>query len=144
MSVARFWRETPRRYNLGASTCTECNTVFFPPRAVCPHCEVHRKSLAKVQPCQLSGEGEVIAHTVVHEGAAGFEMQVPYALALVRMVEGPILTAQIVDIEPRSVVNGMRVKAAFRKLKEEGPGGVIHYGYKFSPIVERAAPVSKP
>jgi len=134
MSVARFWRETPRRYNLGGSKCTVCGTVYFPPRAVCPVCTSHRQSIEKMVPFQLSGEGEVISYTVVHDGAEGFDMQVPYALALVRTPEGPVLTGQVVDIEPEAVTIGLKVRATFRKLREEGASGVIHYGYKFTPL----------
>jgi uncharacterized protein len=133
MSVARFWRETPRRYNLGGSKCTVCGTVYFPPRAVCPECTHHRQSIEKMSPFQLSGEGEVISYTVVHEAAEGFEMQVPYALALVKTLEGPVLTGQVVDIDPAEVKVGLKVRAMFRKLREEGKAGVIHYGYKFAP-----------
>ena len=134
MSVARFWRETPRRYNLGGSKCTTCGTVYFPPRAVCPECTSHRQSIEKMVPFQLSGEGEVISFTVVHDAAEGFDMQVPYALGLVRTPEGPVLTGQIVDIEPGDVRIGLKVRATFRKLREEGASGVIHYGYKFTPL----------
>ena len=28
---------------------------------------------------------------------------------------------------------GMKVKTTLRKLGEDGPAGVIHYGYKFVP-----------
>ena len=133
MAIARFWRETPRRYNLGGSRCTVCRTVYFPPRAVCPTCSKHRQSLGKLEPFHLSGEGEVVTFTVVHEAAEGFEMQVPYVLALVRTVEGPHLTGQVVNVDPRSVAIGLKVRATFRKLREEGPAGVIHYGYKFAP-----------
>jgi len=134
MSVARFWRETPRRYNLGGSKCTVCGTVYFPPRAVCPVCTSHRQSIERMVPFQLSGEGEVISYTVVHDGAEGFDMQVPYALALVRTPEGPVLTGQVVDMEPEAVTIGLKVRATFRKLREEGASGVIHYGYKFTPL----------
>ena len=136
MSIARFWRETPRRYNLGGSKCTNCNTVYFPPRAVCPECTHHRQSLEKMEPFQLSGEGEVLSYSIVHEPAEGFEMQVPYALALVRTKEGPVLTGQVVDIETERVRIGLKVHATFRKLREEGKAGVIHYGYKFAPTEE--------
>jgi uncharacterized protein len=136
MSVARFWRETPRRYNLGGSKCSVCGTVYFPPRAVCPECTHHRASIEKMMPFQLSGEGEVFSYTVVHEAAEGFEMQVPYALALVKTVEGPVLTGQVVDIDPNEVRIGLKVRATFRKLREEGKAGVIHYGYKFTPKEE--------
>lgn len=133
MSIARFWRETPRRYNLGGSKCTMCNTVYFPPRSVCPTCAHHRESIGRMVPFQLSGDGEVFSFTVVHEAAEGFEMQVPYALALVRTVEGPTLTGQVVDLDPSEVRIGLKVRATFRKLREEGKAGVIHYGYKFTP-----------
>ena len=133
MSIARFWRETPRRYNLGGSKCSMCNTVYFPPRSVCPACTRHRQSIGKLVPFQLSGAGEVFSYTVVHEAAEGFEMQVPYVIALVRTDEGPVLTGQIVDIEPDGVRIGLRVHATFRKLRAEGAAGVIHYGYQFAP-----------
>jgi len=146
MSVARFWRETPRRYNLGGSRCPTCRTVYFPPRSVCPVCVKHRTTLGKLEPFQLSGEGEVVTFTLVHDAAEGFEMQVPYVLAIVRTVEGPLLTGQVVDIEPSGVDIGLKVHATFRKLREEGKAGVIHYGYKFAPMghaarTERQRPV---
>jgi hypothetical protein len=140
MSIARFWRETPRRYNLGGSQCTNCRTVYFPPRSVCPTCASHRQSLGKLVPFQLSGEGKVETFTVVHEAAEGFEMQVPYVLAIVRTPEGPMLTGQVVDIDPKAVEIGLEVRATFRKLREEGEAGVIHYGYKFAPMDEHHRP----
>jgi uncharacterized protein len=144
MSIARFWRETPRRYNLGGSRCTACGTVYFPPRPVCPECTHHRQSIEKMVPFQLSGAGEVVSYTVVHEAAEGFEMQVPYVLALVRTDEGPVLTGQVVDVEPGQVAIGLRVRATFRKLREEGRAGVIHYGYKFAPAEDPGGGPSAP
>lgn len=145
MSIARFWRETPRRYNLGASRCPECLTVYFPPRAVCPTCLVHRRSFGRMEPTQLSGEGEVFSFTVVHEAADGFEMQVPYVLALVRTREGPVLTGQVVDLRPDEVHIGLKVRATFRRLREEGSAGVIHYGYKFAPAAPAwSVPAERP
>ncbi len=136
MSIARFWRETPQRYNLGGARCPRCHTVYFPPRSVCPACAQHRQTLGHLEPFQLSGEGSVVSYTVVHDAAEGFEMQVPYILAIVRTVEGPQLTGQVVDVDPNEVAIGMRVRATFRKLREEGKAGVIHYGYKFAPAEE--------
>jgi uncharacterized OB-fold protein len=140
MSIARFWRETPQRYNLGGSRCANCSTVYFPPRSVCPSCAKHRQSLGRMEPFQLAGDGEVVTYTVVHEAAEGFEMQVPYVLAIVRTVEGPLLTGQIVDVDPNDLRIGLRVHATFRKLREEGKAGVIHYGYKFAPTLSTGRP----
>ena len=136
MTIARFWRETPRRYNLGGSQCSVCHTVYFPPRQVCPSCSMHRRSLGQMEPFQLSGDGKVVTYSVVHEPAQGFELQVPYVLAIVATTEGPWLTGQVVDVSPDEVRIGLRVHATFRKLREEGRAGVIHYGYKFAPTEE--------
>ncbi len=142
MAIARFWRETPRRYNLGGSRCTNCRTVYFPPRSVCPTCSKHRQSIGKLEPFQLSGEGEVVSYSVVHDAAEGFEMQVPYVVALVRTREGPTLTGQVVDIDPHTVQIGLKVRATFRKLREDGRAGVIHYGYKFAPAEDAGGPAA--
>lgn len=138
-TIARYWRETPRRYNLGGSRCQVCRTIYFPPRPVCPNCSTHRQSLGKMEPFQLSGEGEVYSFSIVHDAAEGFEMEVPYVLALVRTKEGPLLTGQVVDLTPDEVNIGLKVRATFRKLREEGKAGVIHYGYKFAPAEEGSA-----
>jgi uncharacterized OB-fold protein len=77
--------------------------------------------------------GEVYSYSLVHEAPAAFEMQKPYVVAMIKMDEGVMMTAQLTDCEPAEVQIGMRVKATLRKIGEEGPGGVIHYGYKFVP-----------
>jgi uncharacterized protein len=140
MAIARFWRETPRRYNLSGSKCTVCRSVYFPPRSVCPTCSMHRRSLGKMEPIQLSGDGEVVTFSIVHDAAEGFEMQVPYILAVVKTAEGPLLTGQVVDIDASEARIGLKVRATFRKLREEGKAGVIHYGYKFAPREEVGGP----
>ena len=68
------------------------------------------------------------------EPPRGFETQIPYIVGLIEMDEGVKLTAQIVDVEPKDVHIGMRVKDVFRKVREDGPAGVIHYSYKFAPV----------
>lgn len=132
MTIARFWRDNQTRYNLMATKCGNCGKVTFPPRNVCPVC--HRKSMGKMERFHLSGEGEVFSFTVVHDAPPAFEMQKPYVLAMVKMKEGVMLTSQIIDCDASEVKIGMKVKATLRKIGEEGPGGVIHYGYKFAPF----------
>lgn len=132
MSTARFWRENPSRYNLSASRCGVCGKVFFPPRDVCSTC--HRKSIGKMQPIRLSGEGEVHSFSVVHEAPSQYEMLKPYVVAMVRMDEGVMLTSQLIDVDPKEVAIGLRVRATLRRVGEDGPAGVIYYGYKFAPL----------
>ncbi len=132
MATARYWRENPSRYNLVASKCGVCGRVFLPPRAVCSNC--HRKSIGKMQPLQLKGEGEVFSFTTVYDAPSQFEMLKPYVMAMVKMDEGTMLTSQLIDADPEEIKIGMRVKATLRKVGEDGEAGVIYYGYKFKPI----------
>lgn len=132
MAVPRFWREQPQRYRLVASECGACQRVFFPPRSVCPHCR--RDSLGKIKPRQLSGRGKILTHTVVRQPGEGFEDQTPYVMAIVEAEEGCRVMAQIVDVEPDSVQEGLLVEACFRRIREDGRSGVIYYGYKFRPV----------
>lgn len=129
MGVARFWREIPQRYNIIANECGSCKQIFFPPKESCPDCR--RKSMGKMKDVKLSGKGEVVTYTIIHVGQEDFEEQVPYAIAIIKLDEGPKLTAQIVDCELDEVKIGMKVESTFRKIKQDGSTGAIYYGYKF-------------
>lgn len=130
MAVPRFWREIPNRYNLIGTKCGNCETVFFPPRYVCPKC----RRIGKLEPYQLKGKGKIVSYTVVHVPPNGFEIQTPYVIAIVELEEGPRVTGQITDCNPEDVKIGDEVEIAFRHMGEEGKDGIIYYGYKFKPI----------
>ena len=134
MHIARNWRVKKQRYSLRGEICHHCGSKVFPPRDVCPEC-----AQPAYDPLQLSGLGEVYSHTTVYEAPAGFQAQAPYSLALVRLEEGPMLTAQLTDVEPGEVHIGMPVEMVTRKLSVEGDEGLIQYGYKFRPRMEHQA-----
>jgi len=135
-TAPRFWRENPSRYNLAGFKCNSCGRTYFPPRAICPVC--HRKSVGKIEKVKLKGEGKIFSFTEVQEGLEELSMQRPYILAMVEMDEGAMVTGQIIDCEACDIDIGTRVRASLRKLSEEGPSGIIHYGYKFVPVREKA------
>ena len=99
---------------------------------MCPKC--HRNSLGKMEHTHLSGEGKVVTYTIIHSAQQGFEMQVPYVMAIIKLKEGIKLTGQIVDCEPEDIKMGMKVKSVLRRISEDGAAGTIHYGYKFIPL----------
>ena len=82
---------------------------------------------------KLSGLGEVVTYTVVRVPPEGFEREAPYVVAIIRLEEGPRITAQIVDCKPKDVKIGTKVKSVFRRVGGEGASGAIYYGYKFVP-----------
>jgi len=129
--VARFWREIPQRYNFIGNKCNSCNKIFFPPRESCPICR--RKSYGKMEDTKLNGIGEIVTYTIIHVAPENFEEQAPYPIAIVKLEEGPQVTAQIVDCPIDQIKIGMKVEATFRRIQEDGYTGAIYYGYKFKP-----------
>jgi len=121
------WRLLEQRYNLVGTQCKTCKTKFFPPRVLCPTCR--RKG--RIEEFRFSGEGEVFAHTTVHVPPAGFEFQKPYVLGIIKLREGPLLTAQIVDCRPEDARVGRQVRMVFRRIVSDKKDGVIKYSYKF-------------
>lgn len=134
-SVARFWREIPQRYNFIGNKCEVCDKVFFPPKEVCPYCR--RKSLGKMREFKLSGRGEILTYTIIYSAPEYFEGQTPYAVGIIKLEEGPCVTAQIVDCDLEDIKIGMKVQSTFRKIQQDGRTGAIYYGYKFKPMESR-------
>lgn len=91
------------------------------------------------QPYQLAGCGTVISYTIVTDAPEGFEDQSPYTLALVKLDDGPTVLAQLTDLEGPAEI-GMPVEMVTRKLRTDGKRGIIVYGYKFRPVLEREQP----
>ncbi|MGB6838906.1 MAG: Zn-ribbon domain-containing OB-fold protein [Microgenomates group bacterium] len=83
---------------------------------------------------QLSGLGEIYSFTTVYEAPAGYEEQAPYMIALIKLEEGPMITAQLTDFGNEKPEIGMPVEMVTRKLKSEGKRGMLVYGYKFRPL----------
>lgn len=101
----------------------------------------------------LSGKGEVYSYTTIFQrddAPEGFGNMTPYTVALVRLDEGPLVTAMMTDLDfqkPRVAVRpedqrvyiGQRVEAVTRRLfEDEGRGGdrkkgIIVYGYHARP-----------
>ena len=65
-----------------------------------------------------------------------FKSQVPYIMAYIALEEGDHILGQIVDCDPEDVEIDSKVEMVFRRLGQEGKSGTIHYGYKFSLVIE--------
>lgn len=128
MPSPRYWREIPSRYRLEAARCRSCGTVAYPTRRVCPKCRG-----TEWEKTALSWKGRVVTSTVVQVAPTEFQMEAPYAVAVIETPEGPRLMAQVVDCEPESVMPGMEVALVFRRLRTEGEGGILCYGFKAVP-----------
>lgn len=134
MNIAQHWRLQNQRYSMVGEVCNQCGTKLFPPRDVCPEC-----SKPAYEPFSFSGNGKVYSHATIYQAPAGFEEFVPYTVALIELEEGPLVTAQLTDVDQEEIEIGMPVEMVTRKLCEEGEDGLIVYGYKFRKRLQQPA-----
>lgn len=130
MEISRHWRIKQQRYGLVGEVCPHCEEKIFPPRDVCPNCAGEAKT-----PYVFSGRGEVYSYTTVYDAPEGYEGSSPYTVALIKLEEGPMVTAQLTDVENGAVTIGTPVEMVTRKLREDGERGMLVYGYKFRPVL---------
>ncbi len=131
MEIPRHWRLQKQRYGLVGEICPHCSAKIFPARDVCPECGGEAK-----EPFRFSGKGSVYSYTVMQYAPAGFERGLPYTIALVKLDEGPTVTAQLTDLGEKKVEIGMPVEMVTRRIKEDGDErGMLIYGYKFRPVM---------
>ncbi len=130
METSQHWRLRQQRYALVGEVCPHCTTKIFPPRDICPDCGEDARDLY-----QFSGRGEVYSHTTVYQAPSGHTEHAPYPVAIVRLEEGPLVTAQLTDIGDQPVEIGTQVEMVTRKLGADGERGMLVYGYKFRPTL---------
>ena len=86
----------------------------------------------------FAGKGTVYSFTTNVDAPEGYESQAPYIVAMIKLDEGPLVTAQLTDLDGPPEI-GMRVEMVTRKLRTDGDAGIIVYGYKFrSPLLPHA------
>jgi uncharacterized OB-fold protein len=129
MSLARAWREYPRRYRYEAAVCTKCGKWHFPARLICDACQ-GRKFETKA----MRRTGKIITHTIIRVAPKAFADQAPFAVAIVEMDDGPRLTTQVIEWQDGQLAIGQRVRLEFRKISADGDAGPINYGYKAVPV----------
>lgn len=123
MQLAKHWRLKGPRYRLAAVRHPETGAICFPPPA----------DAGDWDEVTLSGQGVVESFAAVGKAADGFTDGA--VMALVRLAEGPVITAQLSDVEYGDVTIGVPVEMVTRKLRDLGPEGLIVYGYKFRPLL---------
>jgi uncharacterized OB-fold protein len=131
MEVPRHWRLKQQRYGLVGEICPHCEAKIFPPRDVCPNCGEEAKTQYS-----FSGRGEIYSYTTIYEAPSGYDQNAPYTVALVKLEEGPLVTAQLTDLGEESVEIGTPVEMVTRRLRSDGDErGMLVYGYKFRPVL---------
>ena len=102
-----FWDGT-KAGELRLQRCNDCGHVYFPPRPVCPAC-----SSRNVADFAASGTGTLLSYVINYRRHPSFDG--PYAIALVKLDEGPTMMSNIVDCEqtPEALVLDMPLEVTF-------------------------------
>lgn len=127
MDLAKHWRQRAARYRLEGLRHRPSGEVRFPPEPA-----IGDRS-DEWEPYTLSGAGTIYSFSIVRQPPDGYEDQAPYMVALVKLAEGPVVTAQLTDCDPDQVAIDLPVEMVTRRLRDLGPDGLLIYGYKFRP-----------
>lgn len=130
MELPRFHRLQGPYYRLEGTRCRGCDARHFPPRRVCPGCRS-----TDLEGHRFSGRGTVWSATRVTQAPRAHANLAPYAVAMVRLLEGPLVTAQLADCGEEPLPAGTPVVMVTRKVRDAEEHGLIVYGYKFRPEV---------
>jgi uncharacterized OB-fold protein len=131
LRVPRLWREIPQSYRLEGVKCLSCGSIYFPIRPTCTKCKSKNLELTA-----LPRKGKILTFTIIRIATADHSIYVPYAVALIELENGIKIISQITDYNPEKLELGMPVEAVIRKHYTDGRNGLIHYGYKFRPIIK--------
>jgi uncharacterized OB-fold protein len=112
VTLKAFFEEA-RAGRLTAIRCGRCGELAIPPKEYCPRC--HERAW---EPVPLGGHGTIASFTVIRVPPRGHAAEAPYAVALVRLHEGPSLLGRIVEIPLEALRVGLPVR--FRPLVNEG------------------------
>ncbi len=113
-----------QEHRLMGTRCTHCGALYLPPRPLCPHCPE-----ASMEWVEFSGQGEVLAFSMIAIGLTamqemGYSREKPYCSAIVRLAEGPVISAQLLGVDtlhPETLRIGMPVRMTFvERGSEEG------------------------
>jgi uncharacterized OB-fold protein len=109
-----FW-EGLRCGKLLLERCLSCGSLRHPPSPMCPTC---RSFDATWEPA--TGEGTVNTFTVVHHPVHPLlESWVPYNVALVQLVEGPLIVSTVRVRAPDELVVGAQVTCSIEPISDD-------------------------
>jgi hypothetical protein len=104
-----------RRRELHVQRCRGCGELRFPPRERCSACWSKEADWVKV-----SGRGEVWSFNVMHQVYhPAFADEVPYAVVLVKLAEGPKILSNLLGVSPAEIRIGMPVRVVFEDVNDE-------------------------
>lgn len=94
--------------------------------------------MVMVEIMKFSGKGTVCSFAIIPSAEyapEGFTDYAPYAVAWVKLEEGPLVTAMLTDVDLKDIKIGMEVETVIRKKRDLGDRGMLVYGPSFRPPI---------
>lgn len=111
-----YW-DKAKEHELWLRHCNDCESSYFYPRDICPHCFSRNSSWI-----QSSGKGTVHTFAIVHTAPdPSFKNDVPYIVAIIDLDEGARMPTNLVGVEPDpdKISIGMKVQVTFDDVTAE-------------------------
>lgn len=123
-TIEKFFKFLRTGELMGAK-CDGCGNIMLPPRPICMKC-----GSRELQWIKLRDTGTVEALTIIYIAPSKFKEEAPYSLAVIKLDDGPKVTARLTGYELKEVSVGSRVEGdredwvkkgmlTFKPLKEE-------------------------
>jgi hypothetical protein len=109
-----FW-DGCREGELRLQRCAACAETYFPPRAFCPKC-----ASREVEVVKASGRGVLWSYVINHRPRPDMGTE-PYAIAVVKLEEGPTMMTNIVGCPqtPEALQLDMPLAVSFAKQTDD-------------------------
>jgi uncharacterized OB-fold protein len=106
-----FW-EAAANGRLMIARCGSCGYYHYYPRPFCPECWSENIALV-----EASGEATLYTFSIVRvNDLPPFNERVPYAVAMVDLVEGPRMSTNVIDCDHDALRIGMPLKVVFQEI----------------------------
>jgi uncharacterized OB-fold protein len=90
-----FWQST-KAHAMKLQRCNRCEQFWYYPGPVCRHCSARDWTWTEV-----SGRGSIYSYSVLERAKGNpFEADVPIAIILVRLEEGPVMMSNLIEYDP--------------------------------------------
>lgn len=111
-----------REHKLMGTRCTNCGSLYLPPRAICPNCHSDRLNWA-----ELTGRGRLAALTSIYIApsvmlADGFDRNNPYCTGIVELDEGVKISARLLGVDAKNPTADLIGRPVSIEFIERGEG----------------------
>ena len=109
-----FWNST-KEHAAKLQRCNVCGNFWYYPGPVCHHCGAQDWTWTA-----LSGKGTIYSFSVLERAKGNpYENDVPIAIVLVRLEEGPVIMSNLFDYEPADLAIDAPVQMTYEDVNDE-------------------------